>query len=70
MSGNESIPRLMKINEVAAILQISRTSAYRLAATGEIPCVRFGRATVRVRPEDLEWFIQASRSDDHREIAA
>lgn len=66
MSHVDSTTQLLKLSQVAERLQISRTQAYRLAATGEIPSVRFGRATVRVRPEDLEWFIQASLSNDHR----
>jgi excisionase family DNA binding protein len=53
-----TIPQLLKIEQVATILQISRTSAYRLAQTGELPAVRFGGGTVRVRLEDLERFIE------------
>jgi excisionase family DNA binding protein len=70
MNSNDPIPRLLKIGEVAAILQISRTSAYRLAASGELPSVRFSGATVRIRPGDLEQFIEASLCNDHNEIAA
>jgi excisionase family DNA binding protein len=54
------IPQLLKIHQVAEILQISRTSAYRLAARGELPSVRFSENTVRVRLEDLEAFISAN----------
>lgn len=46
---------LLKVKDVAAILGISKASAYRLMRT-QIPAVRFGR-TVRVRQEDLERFI-------------
>ena len=48
---------LLKGTEVAQILSISRALAYRLMAQGQITSVRFGR-TVRVKPEDLEIFIQ------------
>lgn len=46
---------LLKATDVAKILNISRSFAYRLMRTGNIPTVRFGRA-VRVRPSDLEEF--------------
>jgi excisionase family DNA binding protein len=57
----DQIPQLLKIEQVATILQISRTSAYRLAQTGELPAVRFGGGTVRVRLDDLTAFIEGSR---------
>jgi excisionase family DNA binding protein len=49
-------PRLLKTDEVADILQVSRSFAYQLMQRGEIPSVRIGNA-VRVRPEDLQNYI-------------
>lgn len=49
-------PRLLKTEEVAEILQVSRSFAYQLMKRGEIPSVRIGNA-VRVRPEDLQRYI-------------
>ncbi len=49
---------LLTGDDVARILQVSRSYAYMLLQRNEIPAVRLGRA-VRVRPEDLEAFIQA-----------
>lgn len=65
--GLNNIPRLLKIAEVAKVLQISRTSAYRLAATGQLPAVRFSGATVRIRPEDLEKFIMKNLAKQDRD---
>ena len=48
--------RLLKTEEVAEILQVSRSFAYQLMKRGEIPSVRIGNA-VRVRPEDLQRYI-------------
>ena len=48
--------RLLKSEEVAEILQVSRAHAYVLMKRGEIPCVRIGKI-VRVRLEDLEQYI-------------
>ncbi len=49
--------RLLKSDEVAEMLQISRSMAYALMKRGDIPTVRIG-TSVRVRPEDLEKYIQ------------
>ena len=48
---------LLRAEEVAAILNISRASAYELLRLGQIPSVRF-RRSCRVRSEDLEEFIE------------
>ena len=51
------LPKLLKIAEVAEILQISETQAYRLAKNGDLPAVHFSGKIVRVRVEDLEKYI-------------
>ena len=50
--------KLLKGGDVANLLGISRSLAYRMMRTGEIQSIRFGR-TIRVRPEALEKFLQA-----------
>ena len=47
---------LLTGNDIARILNISRSLAYQLMRRGNIQTVRFGR-NVRVRPEDLNRFI-------------
>ena len=59
----ESDAVLLKADDVARILNISRSFAYQLMCRGEIPVVRLGRAT-RVRPSDLDRFISANVSSD------
>lgn len=49
--------RLLKSEEIAEILQISRSMAYLLMKRGDIRTVRIG-TSVRVRPEDLELYIR------------
>jgi excisionase family DNA binding protein len=59
--------RLLKPNEVADFLNISRSFAYQLLQSGEIPVVRLGKAC-RVRPQDLEAFVEQNRlpqADNH-----
>ncbi|TAK14578.1 MAG: DNA-binding protein [Anaerolineae bacterium] len=48
---------LLKPRQVAERLSISRAHAYLLLQRGEIPSVTIGKAR-RVRPQDLEQFIQ------------
>jgi excisionase family DNA binding protein len=50
---------LLTAEQVAEILQISRSFAYALMRRGEIPTVRMGRS-VRVRPQDLEKYIESN----------
>ena len=47
---------LLRPVDVATALNISKSLAYRLLQSGQIPTVRFNR-TVRVRLEDIEAFI-------------
>jgi excisionase family DNA binding protein len=59
--------RLLKADEIAALLNISRSFTYQLLQTGAIPVVRLGKAC-RVRPQDLEAFIEENiyRQTDDR----
>ena len=50
------ISTLLKANDVAEILKISRGIAYNLMLRGEIPTVRIGKCR-RVQPEDLIEYI-------------
>ena len=49
--------RLLKGGDVATVLGISRSLAYRMMRTGEIQSIRFGRS-IRVKPEALEKFLK------------
>ena len=57
LNKGPSIGNLLKANEVAELLSVSRAFAYSLMQSGQLPTVHIGRS-VRVRPEDLEEFIQ------------
>ena len=50
---------LLTGEDVAERLQVSKSFAYDLMRRGDIPTVRLGRA-VRVRPQDLEEFIESN----------
>jgi excisionase family DNA binding protein len=51
---------LLKGNDVARLLNISRAFAYQLMRQGEIPTIKIGNA-VRVRKEDLLAYIDQNR---------
>jgi len=53
--------RLLKPEEVAGLLNVSRSFAYSLMQTGQLPTVRM-RSCVRVRQQDLDDYIQANMS--------
>ncbi len=53
--------RLLKSDEVAEKLCVSRSFAYQLMKRGEIKTVRIGR-TVRVRQQDLNEYIEKRTS--------
>ena len=48
--------RLLRIEDVADRLAVSRSMAWKLIAYGQLRSVRIGRA-VRVRPADLDAYI-------------
>lgn len=52
---------LLKPADVARRLNISRSLAYRLLQSGELPVVRFGHS-LRVQSADLEAFILQNTS--------
>jgi excisionase family DNA binding protein len=51
--------KLLKVKDVADRLSIGVSTAYRLIEEGQIRFTRVGsgRGTIRVRPEDLERYI-------------
>ena len=48
--------RLLRLDEVADRLSISKSMAWKLVACGQIRSVRIGRA-VRIRPADLDEYV-------------
>ena len=52
---------LLKADDVARVLNISRSFAFQLMQRGDIRTVKIGRS-VRVRPADLENFIVSNCS--------
>ena len=51
----------LTVPEVARELQIPRTRAYTLIASGELPAVRIGERSIRVNRAELERFLLETR---------
>lgn len=52
------IPRFLKPDEVAGILNVTVSQVYVLMRTGQLPAVKIGRRGVwRVSPEALEAYV-------------
>ena len=51
----------LKVPEAAEELNIPRSRAYELVATGELPAVRIGERSIRVNRRELEEFLLENR---------
>jgi excisionase family DNA binding protein len=51
----------LKVPEVAELLDVPRSRAYELVATGTIPAVRISERTIRVHKGELEKFLLETR---------
>lgn len=54
----KTLSRLLNAQDVATTLNMGLSTVYQLVERGELPSIRIGR-TVRIRPEDLEKFIES-----------
>lgn len=61
MKALDTKKKLLRVAAVAERLGISIPHTYRLAATGEIPCVRIGGKAIRFEESTVERFIREHR---------
>lgn len=59
---------LMTISEVSEILNVSKAHVYNLIAKRALPSVKIGFSK-RIRPQDLNWFIQENLDSSLRKMA-
>ncbi|MCC5828287.1 MAG: helix-turn-helix domain-containing protein [Phycisphaeraceae bacterium] len=52
---------LLTVLEVARLLNVGRTSVFKLIKLGRLRTVKLGRST-RIRPEDVQAFIESGVS--------
>lgn len=55
-AGNLPNTPILTVNDVAAFLQLPRSTAYKACNDGVIPCVKFGRHIRISRQKFLDWF--------------
>jgi excisionase family DNA binding protein len=56
--------KLLKVPDVAEVLACSNATVYALVESGQLPAVKIGAGGggVRVKPEDLERFIDSRKT--------
>jgi excisionase family DNA binding protein len=53
----EKLPGALTASELATLLNMGKTAVYEMAATGRIPCIRYG-STVRFDPSRTATWIR------------
>jgi excisionase family DNA binding protein len=54
---------LLTAKDIARLLKISNSHAYKLVSSGQLKAIKFNR-TVRIRQEDLDAFLQSNMTED------
>lgn len=49
--------QVLRVQEAADILKVSRSTIFRMVEAGELPALHFGGKTIRIRAKDLQDFI-------------
>jgi excisionase family DNA binding protein len=62
-----SKPKLQTVDDVAARLGFHRRTVYRLAQTGKIPSVRFGRSVRFDGAQVEEWIASGGAAEQQNE---
>lgn len=60
------LPPFCSASEVAALLRISRATAYRMATQGEIPCIRLGKRIIFSRDHLSAWIDKTIGGENSR----
>lgn len=51
----DTLPEFCSPAEIAPILSISRATAYRMAASGKLPCLRLGKRVIISKVHLIDW---------------
>ncbi|CAN5528151.1 hypothetical protein BH20ACT10_BH20ACT10_00580 [soil metagenome] len=52
----------LKVPEAAELLRVPRSRMYALVANGDVPAVRIGERSIRIRREELTRFLTEERA--------
>ena len=54
---------LLRVREVAVLLNVSVSQVWRWVWAGELPSIRVSEKVVRIRPGELSAWLEAKRAD-------
>lgn len=55
----DELPDFCSLEEVSEVFRVSRSTAYRMAARGNIPCLRIGRRVIVSKEHLIRWIAQS-----------
>ncbi|HOP78929.1 MAG TPA: helix-turn-helix domain-containing protein [Armatimonadota bacterium] len=61
LEGWQDLERLLTAKQVAEYLNVSERTVWRLIDSGELPHIKIGKQTTRIKPEDLEAYVNRQR---------
>ncbi len=56
----DDLPDFFTVSDFSVLFGVSRATAYRMAAQGNIPCIHIGRRVVMSREHIRRWVDQAA----------
>lgn len=51
----DNLPDFCSLEEFSEVFRVSRSTAYRMAALGKIPCLRIGRRVIVSKEHLMRW---------------
>ena len=55
----DELPDFCSLEEFSEVFRVSRSTAYRMAARGNIPCLRIGRRVIVSKEHLMRWIDQS-----------
>ena len=59
----DALPDFCSLEEISEVFRVSRSTAYRMAARGNIPCLRIGRRVIVSKEHLMRWINNSISSE-------
>ena len=59
LASLDELPDFCSLEELSEVFRVSRSTAYRMAAQGNIPCLRIGRRVIVSKEHLMRWIDQS-----------
>lgn len=59
----DELPDFCSLEEFSEVFRVSRSTAYRMAAQGNIPCLRIGRRVIVSKEHLMRWIDNSISSE-------